>query len=262
MAAQHTKKKGVGSEGINTPSETGDSKAPQRGEGDVGTGKGDQVKSGHPTGSQAKASGAGTGQTGQQAGGTGSAEKPAGQSADNAAPDKDAGGEGASGSQSGGGNKPGVQGGGNPLTGGQPGMLPDRPPPAAKNPGGDDPNLEFARKQTDLALEYLRDQMAKDKSSLLDQLGWSREDAEGFLRRWEQMKRAAGQQGPEGAAAKKTLDEAIKSLGLRPQGTRLSADKNAPDKMEKLREGPRSEPPPDWAEPVRNYRRGVATGGR
>ena len=76
-------------------------------------------------------------------------------------------------------------------------LLVTAPPPGPGASAGEGPNLEFARKQTDLALEYFRDQMAKDKSSLLEQLGWNREDAEGFLRRWDEMKRAAGQQGPE-----------------------------------------------------------------
>jgi hypothetical protein len=104
--------------------------------------------------------------------------------------------------------------------------------------------------------------MAKDKPELLDKLGWSRQDAERFLKRWEQWKQAAGQQGPEGQAAKKSLDEAIKSLGLRPHGTVLRGGQTKHDQLDNLRDAGRSDPPGDWAEQVHEYTRGVATGGR
>ena len=96
------------------------------------------------------------------------------------------------------------------------------PTPGAAAGAGEDPNLEFARKQTDLALEYLRDQMAKDKSSLLEQLGWSREDAEGFLRRWDEMKRAAGQQGPAGDTARKSARRGHQEPGPAPGNARAA----------------------------------------
>jgi hypothetical protein len=258
---QHAQKKGVGSDGTHTPSDSGGSQAAQKGAGDTGTSKGEQVKSDHPTGSDVKDAVGVTGQKGHQLGGKGAAEKPEGEPAGNAPPDGSAGQKGDSAGQPDGNSKPGV-GVGNPSAGGNPADLLAGATAGGPEKPADDPNLEFARKQTDLALEYLRDQMAKDKSSLLEQLGWSREDAEGFLRRWEQMKRAAGQQGPEGERARKSLNEAIKSLGLRPHGTRLHGANTGPDKIEKLHDAGRNEPPPDWAEAVRNYHRGVATGGR
>ena len=222
------------------------------------------MKADHKTGSSAKQTGDGAGQTGQQPGGEGAGKKSDAEQAKNAPPGAPAKNDGSSGTQPGGeGRQPGPQSAGNPTVGGQEGNRPASPPVVVPPPaGGDDPNLEYARKQTDLALDYLRDQMAKDKSRLLDQLGWSREDAARFLQRWEQMKQAAGRQGVEGQAARKSLDEAIKSLGLRPHGTRLRGGKTAQDKIDNLRDARRSEPPADWAEQVHDYLRGVATGGR
>ena len=49
----------------------------------------------------------------------------------------------------------------------------------------------------------------------------AQEDAEDFLRQWEEMQKAAAQRGPQGDAAKRELDKALKSLGLRPAKSKL-----------------------------------------
>jgi hypothetical protein len=241
---QKSPQAGVGAGGNHSPADEGASKANQQGAGETGTKGGDQVKSDHATGSGAHQTGVGAGRQGEQP--TGGADQ-----------------AGSPGSQPGGRRDgPGPNGAGNPTSGGHPGDLPvDSPPPGGTKSVADDPNLEYARKQTDLALEYLRDQMAKEKSGLLDQLGWSREDADQFLRRWEAMKRAAAEQGPQGVAARKQLDEAIKSLGLRPRSTKLHGGVQKDNKVDNLRDAGRSEPPGDWADQVHEYLRGVATGG-
>ena len=129
-------------------------------------------------------------------------------------------------------------------------------------PGGDDPNLEFARRATDLALEHLKDQTDQDDSELLDRLGWTAEDAKKFIQKWEQMRRAADQKGPEGEAARRQLDRALRSLGLRPRGTQLPGDGTRNAGRRDLREAGRFDPPSDWSELFRAYRRGVTRGGR
>lgn len=73
------------------------------------------------------------------------------------------------------------------------------------------------------------------------------------------MKRAAAEQSPQGLAARKQLDEAIKSLGLRPHSTKLRGGVQK-DKVDNLRDAGRSEPPGDWADQVHEYLRGVAAG--
>ena len=46
----------------------------------------------------------------------------------------------------------------------------------------DEANLEYARQQTELALEHLRDQLAKEKPALLDRLGWTKDEAQAVSR--------------------------------------------------------------------------------
>ena len=60
------------------------------------------------------------------------------------------------------------------------------------------PNLEYSRNATDLALEYLKDQMNKENpdKKLLEDLKWSREDAARFVAKWEKMKRDAQAAAP------------------------------------------------------------------
>src|SRR6185437_16255643 len=101
----------------------------------------------------------------------------------------------------------------------------ERQPPK-EAPPGEDPNLDYARKATDLALDKVKDQLKKHdgQQKLLDKLGWTRADAEKFIKRWEAMKQAAGQSGTEGDVARKQLDEALRNLGLRPRGTKIAGD--------------------------------------
>jgi collagen type III alpha len=151
----------------------------------------------------------------------------------------------------------------NPTQGGQPG--PDdettTPPPPADDsePGGDDPNQEYARKATDLALERLRDQLAKDKPDpeLLKKLEWSREDLERFYQQWERLKKSADEAGPKGDAARQELDDALRSLGLRPRGASLSGQKHD-DRQRNLREDRRIAPPPEYLEQWREFNKATA----
>ena len=70
--------------------------------------------------------------------------------------------------------------------------------------------------------------MNKEKSDVLKELGWTPDDARRFLEKWEQMQRAAREPGPKQKAAKQQLDDALKSLGLRPRGTEESAAPTRP----------------------------------
>ena len=87
-------------------------------------------------------------------------------------------------------------------------------PPEA--PREDEPNVDHARRATDLALDHLRDRMQKGQDQeILKKLGWSRDEADEFLRRWADLKRKANQSGADGAEGRKQLDDALKTLGLR-----------------------------------------------
>ncbi len=152
---------------------------------------------------------------------------------------------------------------GNPGVGGQQGAQNDiLPEQESQQAGADEANLDYARKQTELALEHLQDQLAKDKPDLLEKLGWTRQQAQQFLDRWRQLRQAAGEKGPRGEAAKRQFDDALKSLGLRPGTTYLKHGGTKPDQIQDLRDSGRFAPPPDWAEQFREYTRGVANQGK
>ena len=88
----------------------------------------------------------------------------------------------------------GSRGSGQPNTGGRPGYSAKATVPSnAKDRGEDAANLDFTRKQVDLALEHLKDQLAKEKPDLLKKLGWNRDDARRFMEAWR--KRVAGRPG-------------------------------------------------------------------
>lgn len=186
---------------------------------------------GQPSQSEDEREGKQAGEDRQQGGQNGGAGQPGGQPGDGTA--STAGGGGRSDGQSG-----------------------DAPPPVV--PEGDDPNLDYARQATDLALEYLKDQLAKEEpdQDLLDQLGWTREDMQRFVDRWEALKRAADQPGEEGKQAQVELDEMLRSLGLRPRGAALAGSTGDGTRISNTREGARSDPPAAYAEKYRAFTRG------
>jgi hypothetical protein len=131
---------------------------------------------------------------------------------------------------------------------------------APNEQGEDEANLEYTRKATDLALEYLKDQLAKENpdKKLLEELKWTREDAARFVAKWEKMKRDAQSAGPQGDAAKKQLDEALSNLGLRPHGTALRGGEKSETHTPTVRDARRSEPPPEYRQQYRAFTKGAA----
>jgi hypothetical protein len=127
-------------------------------------------------------------------------------------------------------------------------------------PPGDAANLEYARKATDMVLEHLKDQQNEPDPELLDSLGWTKEELQAFVERWETMKRNAREQG--GSAADE-LQDALRSLGLRPTGPGRRATEVDNDQLRDLRDGGSRTPPPgDIAEQFKAYRKGAARGSR
>ncbi len=252
---QQANKSGIGSGGSHTAADEGAGKAEEQGRGEAGQKAGDQTATKQPTGSTAKQqadNGSGTGQ-----------QKSAGNTAGGKSDDKSAPGEHGTPAEdqpNGRAQATGAQannhGPGTPTGGGKPGKASDAAPPPAESPA-DAANLEYARRQSALALEHLREQMAKEKPKLLDQLGWSKEDARRFLDRWEAMQRAAAEKGAAGDAARKQFNEALRSLGLRPRSTELRGGITVKQPQD-LKDSGRFAAPPDWADQVRQYTRGVA----
>lgn len=122
-------------------------------------------------------------------------------------------------------------------------------------------NKEYAEKATDLALEYLEDQMKKSEPNqeLLDRLGWSQQDLERFLRRWQQMKAGANESGKSGEEARHELDDALKSLGLRPSRTSIQGGGTPSDTLRQT-ESIRTAPPAAWRERFQEYNKSIGSG--
>lgn len=255
---QQAKQPGQGAPGSGTDSASGQGQSDQRGPGELSARPGDQPAAGKPSdgsaamrgpgekngsGQRQPGDGAGPNQLNNSADTTGGNRRPASDVLGGGTPDQFSGqpGEGAPSRM--------------PAGGGQPAETGALPP--GSEPGADAGNLEFARRQTSLALEHLRDQLARDRSDLLERLGWTPEEARRFLDHWEQLQRSAAQPGPQQPAAKKKLDDALRSLGVRPRGTELRGGSTA-DTPGGLRENIRFEPPREWLEQIGEYQRAVA----
>jgi len=121
-------------------------------------------------------------------------------------------------------------------------------------------NLEYAKEATDLVLERLKDQRKDPEPELLESLGWSEEELRAFVARWEAMKRDAREQDGEAA---RDLEDALRSLGLRPSGPERRAADAEDDTLRGLQDGGgRSRPPAELLEQFNAYRKGVARGQR
>jgi hypothetical protein len=134
------------------------------------------------------------------------------------------------------------------------------PPPRIDGtvPDGDEANLNYTRKQTDLVLEKLAEQLNRKQvdKDLLERLGWSEEDLRKFVQRWQERKEAAKRNDQSGDAAKRELDEALRSLGLRRGPMRQGPVKD--DTMRDLREGYRGPVPLEYQERLRAYNQGIS----
>ncbi|MBN2577961.1 MAG: hypothetical protein JXB10_03140 [Pirellulales bacterium] len=252
---QHAPKPGQGSAGSQTPSDEGASQARQQGSGEASGRPGQDAESRRPTGSAAKRSSNQATGSGDQGSGKGKSE---GQ--------QDAGaqqpGSGSPENQSGQGNQSQTAGASSGQGGTQSGRSEmGKAPPAVESPA-EEANLEYARKQTELALRHLDEELSKEKSDLLKELGWTREEARRFLARWSQMRQSARDSGPQGAEAKQKLDDAIRSLGLRPRGTAIGRGGAKSEDLRDLRDAGRFAPPAEWAEQFRAFSRGVAEEGK
>ncbi|MDG2384903.1 MAG: hypothetical protein P8N76_24750, partial [Pirellulaceae bacterium] len=122
-------------------------------------------------------------------------------------------------------------------------------------PGEDEANLDYSRKATDLALDHLKDQL--DNRDLLDELGWTSDDARRFLDRWQQMKRDARQQGARGQQAQQALEDQLRGLGLRPQAAQTRSIRRSQGTTQLRDDGARSAPPSQYRDHYRAFLRGM-----
>ncbi len=113
-----------------------------------------------------------------------------------------------------------------------------------------------ARNAADLAVEHIRDSVDAGRTDVLDELGWTPEQARAFIERWQSMRRLAGS---EDRRERGEYERAVRSLGLRPDGVRSARDVPA-DAQGGQAEGRRSRPPAAYREQVEAYLRGAGGG--
>lgn len=118
-------------------------------------------------------------------------------------------------------------------------------------------NLDYARKATDLVLERLKDQQNDPDPELLKSMGWTAEELQQFIARWEALKRAAREDPLRGQAE---LDDALRSLGLRAADPRRRSVGAETQQTPGLQDRGRSRPPAQFLEQFNAYKQGAARG--
>ncbi|MCO6046148.1 hypothetical protein NG895_19790 [Aeoliella sp. ICT_H6.2] len=124
---------------------------------------------------------------------------------------------------------------------------------------GDKANLEYTRKQTDLILDKLSDQLDEGKvdQEMLDDLGWSKDDLRQFVDRWNRLRAEA--ERPNSTGAKQELDARLRSLGPT-MGTKGGTRERTQDDFRNLREGYSGKVPLKYRDRLKAYTEGVSKG--
>lgn len=150
--------------------------------------------------------------------------------------------------------------GGLPQAGGTGGSS-SSPPPSGETEPGDEANLEYARRQTDLVIDKLDEQLRKQEvdEELLEELGWTTDELRRFVERWRNLKSQAEGTGPQAEEARQELNESLKSLGLRRDRQAGFQTQSAKDKLRDLQDAYRGRTPLEYQELMRKYIKGTAT---
>jgi len=247
-AGQQADADGKGGAGKNQAADDGAGKSSEKGEGETGEQPGDQKqaegKTGESSGDQPGKGSEPSEQPGEQPGGSGETS--------NAGASDEQAGESAS--AEGDSQQPA-----NPSGGGTNGND-SPPPPAGETQPGDQANLDYARRQTDLILDRLDEQLKKQDvdKSLLEKLGWTQDELRRFVDRWKNLKAQADDK-TDLPDANQQLSDALRSLGLgrnRRTGYQSNITK---DKLRDLRDAYRGRVPLEYQEQVNRYIKGTAT---
>ncbi len=241
-AGQQADEEGTGAAGENQSAEDGAGQSSETGEGETGEKPGgEQTAEGETGESSGDQPGEGSEQ-GDQAG----AKPGEGESEGTPKP-----GESPS--------DPSESSGGTPEGGGT-GSNDSSPPPGGELEPADEANLDYARKQTDLVLDTLEEQLRKKQvdEELLEKLGWTADELKRFVDRWKNLKDQAAGGGPNAQQAQDELDTALRSLGIDPNRRSGFNSRNAKDKLRDLRESFRGRTPLEYQELMRKYVKGTA----
>lgn len=249
---------GNDSAGSNSSADEGAGASSESGDGETGNQAGDQQVADDQTGNAGSQAGAGS--TARQGSGDQPDNQPANQPSDanpaqpNANPNSQSSPTppqpNAAGRQPGGGGLPMGGGSGTNNSNASPGSnLP------TEVPDGEKANLDYARKATDLTLDFLEQQQEQPDRELLDELGWTPDDLRKFVQRWRRMKDEA----ETDAANRQELDESLRSLGLRPPTARVRGGDDRGDTIRNVSQsGDRSAPPSKYRDLFNAFKKGTA----
>lgn len=116
-------------------------------------------------------------------------------------------------------------------------------------------DLNYAKKATDLVLDYLDETRDAPDQKLLDDLNWSAEDLRRFQQRWQNV-REIDPLAPADSAAQQNALEALESLGLQPAKTNARQRGMQSQSLPNLRDaGNRSKAPPSIRDAFDAFRR-------
>ncbi len=163
---------------------------------------------------------------GDQPGNSTSSQPSEGQSTDSNSSGNQAGdqpGGSGSGNQPGGGNLTGQSSSGNKQ---------NTPQTNSANVA-DAANLEYTKRATDLALDYLTQQQVNPDPELLEQLNWTEDELRDFVKRWNELKLRA-ETGD--ASQKQEFDQMLRSLGLAPNNAEVQQTQVQQDKQDGYQE--------------------------
>jgi hypothetical protein len=272
---------GTGSPGQNQSADEGAGSTGETGTGDTSNSPGGAQNASEPTGQPGDQKGRGTGEQKGQGNRPGGATPPNGQSAPEQRSPEEGNDSGEQQQPQNGGpqaegdprqqpqqGRPQAEGSGqpvrgNPTSGGlgdnHPDTLPPPPPTRRSDPVGDEGNLEYARKQTDLVLDRLENQLKEREvdEDLLDKLGWSEADLKKFVDRWKHLKQAAQREGAD-SAAQSELDKALGALGLSRRPVNRQSGTVQGDQDRNFRDAGGVRSPVEFEEEVRAYTRGIS----
>ncbi|MBX3426787.1 MAG: hypothetical protein KF688_13995 [Pirellulales bacterium] len=271
-AGQRADSDGQGAPGENMAADEGAGAAEEGGPGETGADAGDQQPAAGKTGNSSDdqpGPGSKAGQTDQPGESTPAADDPSAESGEAPPQGAQPGGsqpsagkpsDPSAGRQPPPGEAPKAPGGAPPRGG--TGSGGDMAPPESEETVPDEANLDYARQQTELILNRLEDQLAKQQvdQELLKKLGWSQADLRRFVDRWKSLRDRAAGAGPNGQAAQAELDEALRSLGLRRTGPQRF-DAAAAEDERRADDAYRARAPREYQDRVRAYIRGAAAGG-
>lgn len=120
-------------------------------------------------------------------------------------------------------------------------------------------DVEYARKATDLVLDYLDQNRDTPDPELLERLNWTPEELQDFTQRWKQLLKSQQDGAPGNAGDAKQVEETLRSLGIRPPTTGpIGESRDRADSMRNLRDsGNRPAAPSIYRDAFEAFRRGV-----